>query len=216
MKTPARPFIISAILTCSAALALSGCQSPKSPSLTSAADAVDSIQKAADDIVIARRQVGVTTASLRNLVDRPQDVPAQYKTVNEQIAKLNADAAKIAAAAGKMRDRGDQYLAEWANQIATLQKKEMQNAAFERRGETAEKLQGIFQRYQTVKAAYIPYQTSIHDIQTLLASDLTAKGLEAAKPYVKKATIDAEPLTKALDELAQSFRETGLSLQPGS
>ena len=211
-----RSLLVASALGLAAALALTGCQTkPKSPALNQGVSASGSIQSAADSIGRARAQVNVTTAALRNLVDRPQDIPAQYNTVLGELKKLRADASQIAKAADDMRAKGDQYLADWAKQIAAIGDADLRNAAFERRAEVATRLQGIFQQYQTVKAAYAPFLDNLSDIQTVLGTDLSAKGLETAKPFVAKATANAEPLKAALDKLASDFRAVGLSLQPG-
>jgi uncharacterized phage infection (PIP) family protein YhgE len=201
-----------------AAFILAGCQSQvvkKSPSLNQGAGAAESIQASADLVSAARGQVNRTTAALRNLVDRPQDIPAQYKVVLAEITKLKADAAKISASADRMRTDSDRYLAEWARQIATIQNPQLRDTAFERRGEVAEKLQTIFRSYQDVKSAYIPYLAGIEEIQTALGADLSAKGLAAVRPFVAKVSADREPLNAALAKLAADFTAAGLSLQPG-
>lgn len=218
MKTMAnviRPAFVSSLLVLAGAFALSGCQTTKSPALKQGASASGSIQTAADNVTKARAQVNVTTAALRNLVDRPQDIPAQYQTVLSELKKLRADAAGISKSADDMRTKGDQYLADWAKQIAAIGDPALRDAAFERRAEVSARLQEIFKEYQSVKAAYAPFLDNLSDIQTVLGTDLSARGLEAVKPFVAKATANAEPLKTALDELAKDFTAAGVSLLPG-
>ena len=211
-----RPLLVASALGLATAFAFTGCQTkPKSTALNQGASASGSIQSAADTIGRARAQVNVTTAALRNLVERPQDIPAQYQTVLNEVKKLRADATQIVKSADDMRAKGDQYLADWAKQIAAIGDADLRNAAFERRAEVATRLQGIFQQYQSVKSAYAPFLDNLTDIQTALSTDLSAKGLEAIRPFVTKATANAEPLKAALDKLATDFRAVGLSLQPG-
>ena len=164
---------------------------------------------------MARRQVNRALAGLRNLTERPGDIPAQYKVAEAQIAELDASAAKITAAADSMREKSDLYLSEWARQIAAIGDPALRDAAFTRRAEVATKLQEIFRSYQRVKADFVPFQASLSDIRRVLGSDLSAKGLEATRPFVTKATAASEPLKASLDKLAEEFRVVGLSLQPG-
>jgi hypothetical protein len=218
MKTiHASRLIVPALLASLALAGFPGCQNkPASPSLNQGAAAADSIHDAAESISALRRQIGLTTAALRNLTDRPGDIAVHYKTVLDQIATLQADAQKISRSADKMRADGDRYLAEWARQIAAIQDPGLRDAAFARRGETATKLQEIFASYQTVKAAYLPYERSLVDIQKVVGSDLTPKGVETVKPYVAKATTDSAPLIAALDKLTAQFREIGVALTPNT
>ncbi len=216
MLHPTRPLALRSLLALAAALALTACQSqPRSPALNQGATASGSIQDAADTVQNARRQVNRTTAALRNLVDRPQDIPAQYRTVLAELQRLKSDAAEIDKAADYMRAKGDRYLADWARQISAIGDPDLRNAAFERRSEVAASLQDIFKSHQTVKAAYAPYLAGLADIQAVLGADLGSKGLATVKPFVDKATADAFPLVAALDKLAAEFRSVGLSLQPG-
>ena len=204
---------LSSVLLASLVLLLSGCQS-KAPALNQGANASNSIQTAADTIGETRGQINRSLAALRNLTDRPADVPAQYKVAQREIAALRSSAEKIVAAADEMRTKGDAYLADWAKQIATVGDAQLRDAAFARRAEVATQLQGIFQSYQTVKADFVPFLQSLQDIQKSLGSDLSAKGLEAVKPFVAKATANAEPLKQSLDKLANEFRGVGLAIQP--
>ena len=211
---PSLPVLLSLSVLLTGAALSTGCQS-KAPALTRGATASGSIQAAADSITTARGQISLALAALRNVTERPGDVPKQYKTVLEQIAALDASAARIGAAADAMRAKGDDYLAEWAKQIAAIDDADLRNTAFARRAEVAAKLQRIFNGYQKAKADFGPFQASLSDIRRTLAGDLSARGLAAAKPFVEKAAAASEPLKASLDNLAAEFRAVGLSLQPG-
>lgn len=214
MKKSIHAYSLTCILLAGTICGLSGCNSTKSTALNQGSVTGQTITEAADQIVAARLQVGRTTAALRNLVDRTNNVPVQYKTVTEQMAKLKADAAHVAATAESMRLKGDQYLTEWSKQLAVIQNKDLQSAGFERRGEVSSELQEIFKSYQTAKAAYLVFQADLNDIERALSSDLSEKGLAVVKPYVDKATNDAIPLGATLTELEQKFRKVGLTLKP--
>ncbi len=217
VKNPVCASVFAALLALTGGIAFTACQSAdrKSPALGQGRSAAKSIQAAADTILAARAQVNVVTAALRNLVDRPQDVPAQYQIVLAELSVLKADATRVSAAADAMRTEGDRYLADWGREAAALGGADLRNATFERRAEVAARLQEIFQSYQNVKAAYLPFQTRLAEIQAVLGADLSARGLAGARSFVARATEEAEPLKAALDKLAGQFRAVGVSLQPG-
>lgn len=216
MKTnSSRSLLVACVFALSGGLAVTGCQSTKSPALAQGTTASASIQTAADSARAALSQINVTLAALRNLTERPGDIPAQYKVVQEQIRALGASSAKISAAADTMRTKGDAYLADWARQVAAISDADLRRAAFERRAEVATKLQAIFQDYQRVKAEFVPFEASLADIQRSLGSDLSVRGLEVVKPYVAKAAAASEPLKASLNKLESDFRAVSLSLQPG-
>lgn len=197
---------------------MTGCQSTsasRSPALSTGVSTTASIQTAADTIATTRAQVGVSTAALRNLVDRPQDIPAQYKTALAEFAKLEKGVASAGTAVDKMRAQGDAYLASWAKQVAGITDPELRNAAFSRRGEVSAKLQRLFTSYQTVKTTYAPYIAHLGDIQKVLGTDLSAAGLETVKPFVARVSENAAPLSEALSKLEADFRAAGAALQPG-
>lgn len=210
-----RSLLLACVAVVTGGFFVTGCQTAKSPALAQGSAASTSIQSAADTVLAARGQINTTLAALRNLTERPADIPAQYKVVQQQIAALAASSAKIASAADAMRTKGDAYLADWAKQIAAIGDADLRSAAFERRAEVATKLQAIFQDYQKVKSDFAPFEKSLADIQRSLGSDLSAKGLETVKPYVAKAGVAAEPLKASLDKLSADFRAAGLALKPG-
>lgn len=193
-----------------------GCQSSRAPALNHGANASDSIQAAADTILEARGHVNMSLAALRNLTERPGDIPAQFKVVQKQLEALSVSAAEITAAADAMRVKGDAYLTEWTKQIAGIGDADLRAAAFGRRAEVSGKLQAIFLRYQDVKADFAPFRRNLADIQRALGTDLSPKGLDAVKPFVAKADASAVPLKESLSKLADEFRAVGLSLQPSA
>lgn len=215
MKTSPRSVLLVS-LALVGGLLVTGCQTgSQSPALTKGATASGSVASAADAVTTVRAQIDPALAALRALVGQPQDIPAQYKVVLAELNKLQEGESKVAAATAKMRAQGDKYLADWARQIATITDPALRDAAFIRRGEVSAKLQGIFQSYQQVQAAYLPFQNHLGDIKKVLGTDLSAQGLAAVQPFVAKAVTDAEPLKTALEKLASDFRAVGASLQPG-
>lgn len=197
---------------------LTGCQTStvkQSASLNQGSDASASIQASSALISSASQQISRTTASLRNLVDRPQDTAAQYQVALDEIAKMKADATRIEASVAAVREHNDAYLAEWARRVSAITNPELREAALTRRGEVAAQFQTLYQSYQQVQTAYVPFQTGIAEIQTVLGADLSAKGLAAVRPFVAKVSDDAHPLNAALGKLADDFTAVGKSLQPG-
>jgi hypothetical protein len=211
-RLPSALLVASALLL--GGLALVGCQSNSdSPALKRGATAAGSIQTAADTILAARAQINTTLAALRNLTERPGDIPAQYATVREQLAALRASSAKITAAADTMRSKGDAYLADWARQVAAIGDETLRSTALDRRADTAAKLQEIYMGFQKAKGDFSTLETSLRDIERALGADLSAKGIEVVRPFVQKATEAAEPVKATLAELASDFRDVGLTLQ---
>lgn len=217
MKKSSVSLLGVSLLLLAGGLGLAACQHhAKSPALSRGASASQSIQSAAESVQSARQQINLTLAALRNLTERPGDVPAQYAVLREQMAALEKTAASIASAADAMRNKGDAYLADWGRQVAAIADADLRGAAFERRAETSARLQQIFGSYQKVKADFAPFRASLGDIQAALGADLSARGLEAVRPFVAKATAAAEPLKNSLGQLAADFRTAGLALQPGA
>lgn len=215
MKNSRSVIVVSALAL--GGFLLTGCQSStKSPALNQGASATASIDTAAGAITAAQKQIDVALASLTSLVQAPQDVPAQYKTVTAEFQKLLDGEAKVTAATAKMREQRDKYLAEWGRQIAAISDPALRDAAFIRRGEVAAKLQGITTSFQQVQASYQPFRKHLVDIKSVLGSDLSAAGLEAVKPFVAKATADAVPLKEALGKLAADFNTISASMKPVS
>jgi hypothetical protein len=211
--------VCAAAVLLSAGVLSTGCQSSavkQSPALKQGADTATAISKSVDLLASARTQITRTTAALRNLTDRPGDTTAQYKVALDEIAKMNADAATISASVATIRAQGDTYLAEWSRKIAAITNPELRDASFVRRGEVAAQLQAMYKSYQEVRAAYTPFLTGIGEIQTVLGTDLSPKGLAAASPFVAKVSADALPLNAALGKLADNFSTVGNSMQPSA
>jgi len=56
--------------------------------------------------------------------------------------------------------------------------------------------------------------SDLRDVQKFLSTDLTTGGLAAIKDTAAKATRDAVPVKKSLDNLSDDFKNLGLSMSP--
>lgn len=204
-----------AVASCGGVL-LTACQSRQAPALSHGATASTAIQSTTDCILEARGRINMALAALRNLTDRPTDIPAQYRVVEQQLAALAASSAKITASAEVMRAKSDAYLADWAKQVAAIRDVDLRRAAFDRRAEVSARSQAVFQGYQKAMIDLAAFEATLADIRRSLGSDLGSRGLETVKPFVTKADATAEPLKVSLDKVARDFRALAFSLQPVS
>jgi hypothetical protein len=154
-------------------------------------------------------------ADLNDLVSNPHpDLRKQFEKFNNAVDELGVSEKDIASKAGEMKSQGAEYFAGWDKESAQIQNEDIRSRSETRRNEVASRFDRISQQYDETKAAFRPFMSDLRDVQKFLSTDLTTGGLAAIKDTAAKATRDAVPVKKSLDNLSDDFKNLGLSMSP--
>lgn len=195
------PFLVFAFLA-------GACQSSSKGDATS-----KNVTKAADGIQLGIGQLDATLAALNGLVNEPgADLGPQFKAFSKSLDTLDSTAKKVRDAAASMDAKGKAYFAEWDTQIAAIQNEDIRERSAERRKAVEANFTEIQGEYGKSRDAFRPLMNDLLDIRTALDADLTMNGLGAVKKTVKRVSKEAEDVKETLQELAESFREMGVSM----
>jgi hypothetical protein len=149
------------------------------------------------------------------LVSNPYpDLRKQFAKFNDAVNDLGDSEKDIAGKAGEMKAQGADYFASWDKESAQIQNEDIRSRSETRRNEVASRFDRISQQYDETKAAFRPFMSDLRDVQKFLSTDLTTGGLAAIKDTAAKATRDAVPVKKSLDNLSDDFKNLGLSMSP--
>jgi len=199
MRRSSRYSIISATLA-SFCILMSGCASGGEGATDTSKKATASLQETRAQLVKSKAEVKQANAALDKLAGGG-NVEQTYKAFTKEVADIKAAGDKARARAQDMAARQRAYVANWEQETAKISSAELKAGAMARR-------QTVQQNYDRIKAAaasagdaYRPYLQGLQEIQQVLAHDLTAGGVDAAKTAMAKTKADGETLIERLDAL---------------
>ena len=183
------------------ALPLLGCSSePKGPKR--AAKTVESFQATKQNLASANAQIQATNESLRKLTSgEATDLRMAYTDYVKHVEQTDKLAKKARDRAASLRSRTDDYVNAWEAEMKQIDDEELRSRSKQRMAAARAEFQKVVDTGQEVREAYDPYMKSLRDVQTFLANDLTAGGIESAKGKATTTISQGEEVRKKLAAL---------------
>lgn len=198
------------MLTCVAGLALlMGCASSN---FKKGASTSSSLQASADKITEGSARVDAALTSLSELMENPNDLPAQFKEFSSAVNSLQTFSKDVSSKFAGMSKKGEAYFAEWDQQLAQIQNEDIRTRSAERKSAVQKQFDAIKNSYEEASGDFKPFMADLKDIQTALATDLTPGGLSAIKKSADKAVKSGNEVKDALGKLAAQFKELGVAM----
>lgn len=177
---------------------------------TSLRDAAESVDRA---LVPLDKVVRV----LSDMINDPaEDLRSQFRTFKSVRSDLEAQSTILREHAAMMQEMGSTYLQVWSEELAMIENDAIQSRSQARQKAVAERFANVRSDYLRTTADFAPFLSNLRDIETALATDLTAGGLDSIKNLEKQVTADAIPLRASLVELSVAFKSLGVSLSPST
>jgi chromosome segregation ATPase len=160
----------------------------------------------------AKGRVDSTLDALNDLVNNPNNLPAQYKKYSDAVAGLQSSAKDVAAEIADMRSKSTAYFQAWDQQAAQIKNADIKTHSLARKKEVLDRFTKVKLSYTQVSDAYHPFMSDLQDIQIALGTDLTADGIADIKGAAQKANQDAIPLKKAGDDMSENLKDLGTAM----
>jgi hypothetical protein len=195
---------VAAIMAC----ILPGCASTTYQKADATALSLQSSTKLIED---TRAQLSSLSDSLA-LLQRNEQLATHYASFVAQIALFEKNAAEISSSAITMQSKSTAYIAQWQKDLETIKSPSLRRSSSERLNQVSFAFAEIKASYEETKMAFVPFLNHLKDIQTALGADLTPAGAASVQPFIDKASVDIEPVKRALEKLAGEFSALGVSL----
>ncbi|HET7626667.1 MAG TPA: DUF2959 family protein [Verrucomicrobiae bacterium] len=208
-KTPGLRVLhsVAACILAMSALPLTGCRTAGFKKSDAAAD---SLRQSSAAVQAESRALGATIQSLNHLVNTPQgDLRRQYKAFGNSLDRLIARCDEADGALQKIRERRDNYLKAWNNELSTMTFEIVRDNSEARRSAVSNQLDTICQRYEQTQTVVHPLIAYFQDIRKTLDPDLTLGGLESVKNLVAKTENNTRKVQSALAQLTGELAESG-------
>jgi chromosome segregation ATPase len=209
MKTTGKLDFASNLMLAALLAAAAGCKTTNYETGNATAGV---LKASAGKLETAKGRVDSTLAALNDLVNNPNNLPAQYAKYSDAVAGLQSSAKDVAAEITDMRSKSTAYFQAWDQQAALIKNADIKTHSLARKKEVLDRFTKVKLSYTQVSDSYHPFMSDLQDIQTALGTDLTADGIAAIKGAAQKANQDAIPLKRAGDDMSENLKDLGTAM----
>lgn len=213
MKYRYHSFALFAALLLGTSMLLGGCATTGMDRSVKTSNSIKEVDTEIRKMVV---QVDATGASLDALVQPGQtDLKKSFDKYTDEVARLDNEGQRLLKRIEEMKDRKNEYFAEWEKQGDTFVNPEIRSLSEERRTRLMETYAQVPAASVGIKGAYHSYLADLKEIQQYLSNDLTPKGIEGITPVARKSVQDREALKSSMNPLLAALDEIQAELYSG-
>lgn len=191
--------MLAASLAVALAIVPGGCSSSGSQAVKRSEKTVDSLVDFRKQVVAAGTQLDRTMDSLDGVVNASSDRKKAFERYMKEVASLKKQGEEAKSRSEDLRNRSKEYVAKWQKEVSSVSNPELKAQAEARRARIQDRISAIQADATAAKDAYVPLMKNLTDIQTVLANDLSATGVQGVAPVAAAARQDGAALKKSLD-----------------
>lgn len=176
----------------------------------------DSIQDLEKEIRKIDGQIDATSRSLEALVAPGNtELKKSFNNYSDNLEKLDDDGKKVIKRMDEMKEHSNDYFDEWEKQGTSYKNPEISKLSAERRMKLTEIYARVPAAGAGIKSSYLASLTTLKEIKSYLANDLTPKGIEAIDPVAKRAVQNLAELKVSLQPVIPALEEIKAELYSG-
>jgi chromosome segregation ATPase len=183
-----------------AAMPLAGCASGNS-SIKRSVRATTGLDQTRAELTRVIEQITATMDSLTAMQNATGDLKAPFQNFVRETNRLSSDIDRARARFRDMRDRAEVYIAEWQAEVEGIQNEEIRAISAERSAQAQKDWEHVEEAARLAGEPVDPFMQRLTDIQTALANDLTAAGVEAMHNQITEANTEAARIKRRVGAL---------------
>ena len=174
-----------------------------------------SIAEFRDEILKVKKEADATMVALDKIVTTAATDPRKaFKEFDKAVPRIDAAANKAKKRAEDMKEKGQEYFAQWEKDLEAVNNPEIRKLAEERKA----KLQAAFSSIKTfMEPARDQFNTWLADLKDLhkyLSNDLTLGGVDAAKELIAKTKTEGQAVQQSLDKVIAELNTIVATVTP--
>jgi hypothetical protein len=156
----------------------------------------------------AGAQVDAVLAALDGVVAaKGGDLRPPFTKFGDEADRTESAVESARTRAVDLRKRVGEHLDSWSQEAKAISNPELKQASAARREKARASADRVVEGMDKVTAASDIFLTDVKDLRTFLRSDLTAHGVDAAAPAIKKVGSDGQALKKTIDTVQDSIKQ---------
>jgi hypothetical protein len=212
MKTQHIRSVSLAVAMLAAAVLVNGCKAANYKQADKTGKGIANFQA---EILNGKKAVDSTLKALDQVAQSANTDPRKpYEQYVKEVKNLDSVAEKARKRGQDMKEQGQAYFTKWQQELAQVKDPDVRKLAEERKAKLQESFDKIREYTEPLKQQFEPWMSSLKDLQSYLANDLTAQGVAAAKKLFDKAKSDGVKVQKSMDALVEELKSLSATLTP--
>jgi chromosome segregation ATPase len=164
---------------------------------------IESVKQLRTSLETGSKQISTTLGALEQLTATTTgDLKPGYQRFKTELAKLDADAATTRSRTQAMKERAQEHLKMWEEEMRSgMTNPELRKISEAERLKAKERFAELRATTETGRDAYQNLSSDLHQIQKALDINLNASGVAGLKPVVDSTKADAQVVQKSITEI---------------
>lgn len=164
------------------------------------------------DCATARRQVTVTLEELNRLRVKDIDLRPQFEKFKAELVKMGERAENGRTRADAMKAKGEEFFADWEQQVRSIQNPDIRKAAENRLVKRKKSYNKILTTMQEAKAELVPFMSDLNDLKKMFDGELTTSSVASAKDLFRQANWHGNDVNESLLDVEKELDRVGAEL----
>jgi len=172
----------------------------------------EKIQSLRTDCTSGRHQVTATVEELGRLTAPGVELRPQFEKYKAELIKMEAKADNARKRADAMKSKGQEFFADWEQQVKSIQNEDIRKAAEKRLVKRKKSYDKILSTMQEAKAELVPFMSDLNDLKKLFESELTTASIASAKSLIRQASWHGNDVTESLLDVEKELDRVAAEL----
>ena len=164
------------------------------------------------DCATGRRQVTVTLEELNRLRVKDVDLRPQFEKFKAELVKMEERAENGRTRADAMKAKGEEFFADWEQQVRSIQNPDIRKAAENRLVKRKKSYNKILAAMQEAKAELVPFMSNLNDLKKMFDGELTASSVASAKDLIRQANWHGTDVNESLTDVEKELDRVAAEL----
>ncbi|HXY13642.1 MAG TPA: DUF2959 family protein [Terriglobales bacterium] len=123
-----------------------------------------------------------------------KNLKKRYESFSKEVKNLEEAQKHATSDINEMQSNKEKYFSSWDESIAKISSPQLKQASVERRSKAIKDHDELTANLSDVGRELQPFMTSLHDVQTFLAADLSPANVSKASEMIRQSQVDAQAL----------------------
>jgi len=177
-----------------------------------AATVKQKIESLRTDCAQARRQVTVTLEELNRLKVKDIELRPQFEKFKAELIKMEERAENGRNRADAMKAKGQEFFADWEQQVKSIQNPDIRKAAENRLAQRKKSYNKILAAMQEAREELVPFMSDLNDLKKMFDGELTASSVASAKDLFRQANWHGNDVNESLLDVEKELDRVAAEL----
>ena len=163
----------------------------------------------------SRKQLATTLSALTALTKQQKgDLRPAYDAFAAEVPKTEAAAAATRARVASMQGEGMKYFDDWQKTITGINDESLRKKSQQRLDAVKKSYAKTIDEFKDAADLFKPFLADLGDIEKVLSTDLTSRGVKSVSSNVNSANSDYKKLDRTMNDALEEMQKMEKELSP--